>query len=111
MTTTKPTTSELVALVVQARLMPQHGLVAAGPTLPVAVMTAVLLDRACRTQLTAMAAGPLARWGSEEDTAVKRAEVWSAAQMQAGWDYLLRTAARPYAAAPESFSPQGSLPT
>ncbi|MBV9449907.1 MAG: class II aldolase/adducin family protein [Streptosporangiaceae bacterium] len=77
-----------------ACLMPQHGLVAVGPTLPVAVMTAVLLDRACRTQLTAMAAGPLVRWGAEADTLAKRAEVWSAAQMQAGWDYLLRTAGR-----------------
>ena len=28
--------------------MPQHGIVTAGPDLPAAVMTAVLLDRACR---------------------------------------------------------------
>lgn len=75
-----------------ACLMPQHGLVATGKDLPAAVMTALLLDRACRTQLTAMAAGPLARWGSEEDTVAKRAEVWSDSQMQAGWEYLLRSA-------------------
>ena len=74
-----------------ACLIPQHGLVTAGPDLPSAVMTAVLLDRACRTQLAAMAAGPLARWGSEEDTAAKRG-IWSPQQMQAGWDYLVRTA-------------------
>jgi L-fuculose-phosphate aldolase len=55
-------------------------------------MTAVLLDRACRTQLTAMAAGPLTRWGSEEDTVAKRAEVWSDQQLQAGWRYLVRSA-------------------
>jgi hypothetical protein len=36
--------------------MPQHGIVAVGKNLPAAVMTAVLLDKACRTQLTAMAA-------------------------------------------------------
>lgn len=77
-----------------ACLMPQHGLVAVGLDLPAAVMTAVLLDRACRTQLTAMAAGPLARWGSEEDTVAKRAEVWSPAQLHAGWEYLVRTAAQ-----------------
>jgi ribulose-5-phosphate 4-epimerase/fuculose-1-phosphate aldolase len=75
-----------------ACLIPQHGLVAVGPDLPAAVMTAVLLDRACRTQLTAMAAGSLARWGSEEDTVAKRAEVWSESQMRAGWDYLVRKA-------------------
>ena len=56
-------------------------------------MTAVLLDRACQTQLTAMAAGPLQRWGSEQDTVAKRADVWSDRQMQAGWEYLLRSGA------------------
>jgi L-fuculose-phosphate aldolase len=55
-------------------------------------MTALLLDRACRTQLTAMAAGPLAQWGSEEDTVAKRAVVWSDSQLQAGWEYLVRSA-------------------
>jgi ribulose-5-phosphate 4-epimerase/fuculose-1-phosphate aldolase len=77
-----------------ACLMPQHGLVAVGPDLPAAVMTAVLLDRACRTQLTAMAAGPLTRWGSEQDTVAKRAEVWAPSQLKAGWDYLVRMAER-----------------
>ena len=76
----------------RACLMPQHGIVAAGPDVPAAIMTAVLLDRACRTQLTAMAAGPLRRWGSEEDTVAKRADVWSDRQLQAGWEYLVRRA-------------------
>jgi ribulose-5-phosphate 4-epimerase/fuculose-1-phosphate aldolase len=75
-----------------ACLMPQHGLVAVGKDLPTAVMTAVLLDKACRTQLTAMAAGPLRRWGSAEDTLAKRAVVWSDSQMLAGWEYLVRAA-------------------
>jgi len=78
----------------RACLMPQHGIVAAGPDAPAAVMTAVLLDRACRTQLTAMAAGPLRRWGDEEDTVAKRADVWSSRQLRAGWEYLLRRAAQ-----------------
>ena len=76
----------------RACLMPQHGIVAVGPDAPTAVMTAVLLDRACRTQLAAMAAGPLRRWGDEQDTVAKRAEVWSDRQLQAGWEYLLRLA-------------------
>lgn len=75
-----------------ACLMPQHGLVAVGKDLPTAVMTAVLLDKACRTQLNAMAAGPLKLWGAEEDTVAKRAVVWSDSQMLAGWEYLVRAA-------------------
>ena len=75
-----------------ACLMPQHGIVAVGKDLPSAVMTAVLLDKACRTQLAAMAAGPLRRWGSEDDTVAKRAVVWSDSQMLAGWEYLVRAA-------------------
>jgi ribulose-5-phosphate 4-epimerase/fuculose-1-phosphate aldolase len=78
----------------RACLMPQHGIVAIGPDAPAAVMTAVLLDRACRTQLNAMAAGPLLRWGDEEDTVAKRADVWSDRQLRAGWEYLLRRSAR-----------------
>lgn len=75
-----------------ACLMPQHGIVAVGKDLPTAVMTAVLLDKACRTQLNAMAAGPLQRWGSEQDTVSKRTVVWGDRQMLAGWEYLVRLA-------------------
>jgi ribulose-5-phosphate 4-epimerase/fuculose-1-phosphate aldolase len=75
-----------------AILLPQHGIVTAGPDLPAAIMTAVLLDRACRTQLTAMAAGSLRVWGAAEDTVAKRADVWSPKQLRAGYEYLLRQA-------------------
>jgi ribulose-5-phosphate 4-epimerase/fuculose-1-phosphate aldolase len=75
-----------------ACLLPQHGIVTVGADMPAAIMTAVLLDRACRTQLTAMAAGPVRRWGDEEDTVAKRADVWSAKQLLAGYEYLLRRA-------------------
>jgi ribulose-5-phosphate 4-epimerase/fuculose-1-phosphate aldolase len=76
-----------------ACLLPQHGIVTVGPDIAAAVMTAVLLDRACRTQLAAMAAGTVRVWGDEEDTVAKRADVWSPRQLQAGYDYLLRQAA------------------
>jgi ribulose-5-phosphate 4-epimerase/fuculose-1-phosphate aldolase len=75
-----------------AILLPQHGIVTAGPDLPAAIMAAVLLDRACRTQLTAMAAGPLRVWGAEDDTVAKRADVWSPKQLRAGYEYWLRQA-------------------
>jgi hypothetical protein len=41
-----------------------------------------------------MAAGPLRRWGDAADTVAKRADVWSDRQLRAGWEYLLRLAAR-----------------
>jgi ribulose-5-phosphate 4-epimerase/fuculose-1-phosphate aldolase len=80
-----------------AILLPQHGIVTTGPDLPAAIMAAVLLDRACRTQLTALAAGPLRAWGGEADTVAKRADVWSPRQLQAGYEYLLRQAPSPEA--------------
>ena len=73
-----------------ACLMPQHGLVAVGKDVPTAVMVAVLLDRACRVQLAAMASGSVARFGDEIDTLSKRPEVWAEGQIVAGWEYLLR---------------------
>jgi L-fuculose-phosphate aldolase len=77
-----------------ACLMPQHGLVAVGKDLPTAVMTAILLDKACHAQLAAMSAGEVVRWGSTEDTITKCADVWSDQQLTAGWNYLLRKYAR-----------------
>jgi len=74
-------------------LVPQHGLVTVGPDLATAVMRAVLLDRACRVQLTAMAAGPLRRWSDSSELALKRAEVWPPAQVHAGYAHLTRRAA------------------
>jgi ribulose-5-phosphate 4-epimerase/fuculose-1-phosphate aldolase len=74
-------------------LVPQHGLVTVGPDLATAVMRAVLLDRACRVQLTAMAAGPLRRWSDPLELALKRCEVWPPAQLHAGYANLTRRAA------------------
>ncbi|HTR91212.1 MAG TPA: class II aldolase/adducin family protein [Trebonia sp.] len=73
-----------------AILLPQHGIVTAGSDLPGAVMTAMLLDRACRTQLDAIAAGPVRVWGQEAGTVAKRADVWAPGQLRAGYEYLLR---------------------
>jgi ribulose-5-phosphate 4-epimerase/fuculose-1-phosphate aldolase len=75
-------------------LIPNHGAVTAGPDIETAVMYAVLLERACRTQLMATAAGGPRVWSDPEEVAVKLEQAWNPAQRQAGWDYLLRTAAR-----------------
>lgn len=71
-------------------LMPHHGAVAAGPDVETAVMYAVLLERACRTQLLAEAAGGPATWSDEAETMFKRDQVWNRDQLHAGWRYLLR---------------------
>jgi L-ribulose-5-phosphate 4-epimerase len=77
-----------------ACLMPKHGAVTAGPDAATAVMHAVLLERACRTQLMAMAAGDVAIWSDQAEAELKREQVWNPRQQQAGWHYLLRMAER-----------------
>lgn len=73
-----------------AILMPQHGAVTVGPDPATAVMYAVLLERACRTQLLAMAAGGPARWSDPAEAAFKREQIWNPGQLNAGWQYLVR---------------------
>lgn len=74
-------------------LIPGHGLVAVGIDVAHAVMHAVLLERACATQLRAMASGPLEVWTSAEEVAEKRAGIWPASSMQAAYEHLVRRAA------------------
>jgi L-fuculose-phosphate aldolase len=76
-----------------ACLMPQHGLATVGVDIAHAVMHAVLLQRACATQLTAMAAGPLRAWTSDTESLAKAALVWSDSQIEAGWQYWARQVA------------------
>jgi ribulose-5-phosphate 4-epimerase/fuculose-1-phosphate aldolase len=75
-------------------LIPGHGMVTVGGSLHVAVMRAALLDRACRVQLQALAAGGPRRWSSDEEVAAKQAGLWTDAQLRAGYDYLVRRAPR-----------------
>jgi L-ribulose-5-phosphate 4-epimerase len=78
----------------RACLMPQHGAVAVGPDIETAVMHAVLLERACRTQLMALAAGGPRVWSDRDEAELKREQAWNPGQMRAGWQYLLRAAQR-----------------
>lgn len=78
----------------RACLMPSHGAVTVGPDPATAVMHAVLLERACRTQLMAMAAGHPRVWSDPAEAELKRGQVWNPGQRQAGWQYLIRTAER-----------------
>ena len=62
------------------------------PDVETAVMYAVLLERACRTQLLAEAAGGPMTWSGEAETVFKRNQVWNRDQLHTGWDYLVRRA-------------------
>jgi ribulose-5-phosphate 4-epimerase/fuculose-1-phosphate aldolase len=71
-------------------LIPGHGLVTVGETPGIAVMRAVLLNRACATQLQALQAGGPARWSDEAEAKAKRDSVASPAMLESGYRYLLR---------------------
>jgi len=77
-----------------AILMPNHGAATVGPDSATAVMYAVLLERACRTQLMAMAAGGPMRWSDPEEAAFKREQCWGTSQLNAGYQYLIRQSQR-----------------
>lgn len=70
-----------------AALMLHHGIVTTGPSLQTAVVLAILLERACRKQLLAMAAGELRSWSSDEEALAKRAHVYNPDVI---WSYLTR---------------------
>ncbi|MGC0239413.1 class II aldolase/adducin family protein [Arthrobacter sp. SD76] len=80
----------------QARgiLLPKHGAVTVGSDIGAAVMNAVLLERACRTALSAIAAGGPQVWSDDEETAFKRNQIRNDAGLNAGWRYLVRKAGR-----------------
>lgn len=77
-----------------ALLLPGHGVVVAGHDVPTAVVSAVLLDRACRLQLDLEGAGGPRVWTSDEEAIEKRAMCWPPTQIEAAWHYLLRRAGR-----------------
>lgn len=76
-----------------ALLLPGHGVVVVGVDVPTAVMTSVLLDRACRLQLDVEAAGGPSVWTPDDEALEKRETCWSDRQISAGWRYLVRLGA------------------
>ena len=73
-----------------ALMLVNHGIVTVGPDVATAVMTAVLLPRACRIQLTAMSAGGWATWSGDEEALAKRGHVYPPELLAHAWDYLVR---------------------
>ncbi len=73
-----------------AALMVNHGIVTCGGDVVTAVMTAVLLERACRTNIRAIAGGGPKAWSSDEEALSKRENCWPPQLLQQAWDYLAR---------------------
>jgi L-fuculose-phosphate aldolase len=73
-----------------ALMLVNHGIVTAGPDVPTAVMTAVLLARACRIQLTAMSAGGWATWSDDAEALSKRGHCYPPELLAQAWAYLVR---------------------
>jgi L-fuculose-phosphate aldolase len=90
------TTPELGAAVAaalgghNALLLVNHGVVTVGGDLPTAVLGAVFLEKACRTQLAAAATGRPLTWSSDEEARAKRDSVFGPGQVAGAWRYLLR---------------------
>jgi L-fuculose-phosphate aldolase len=70
-----------------AALMVHHGIVTCGADVQTAVLNAVFLERACRTNMRALAAGGPKTWSSDEEALAKREHVYSA---HAAWAYFAR---------------------
>jgi L-fuculose-phosphate aldolase len=73
-----------------AAFMLHHGIVTCGGDVRTGVMTAVLLERACRTNVRAAAAGGPKSWSSDEEALSKRGRCWSPQLLEQAWDYLAR---------------------
>ena len=73
-----------------AAFMVHHGIVTCGPDVVTAVMTAVLLERACRTNIRAIAGGGPKTWSSDEEARAKREHCYPPALLKQAWDYLAR---------------------
>ena len=81
-----------------AQLLVHHGIVTVGEDVETAVVGAILLERACRKQLLAMAAGELKTWSSDEEALTKRAHCYPPELIRQAWAYLVRRVrARPQA--------------
>lgn len=73
-----------------AGFMLHHGIVTCGPDVVSGVMAAVLLERACRTQLRAATGGGVRSWSSDEEALAKRAHCYPPQLLRQAWDYLAR---------------------
>jgi len=73
-----------------AAFMVHHGIVTCGPDVVTAVMGAVLLERASRANVRALAGGGPRTWSSDAEALSKRGHCYPPALLRQAWDYLAR---------------------
>lgn len=73
-----------------AALMVNHGIVVAAADVATAVVTTILLDRACRMMLDVLAAGGARHWSSDGEAQAKREHCYPPQLLEQAWDYLIR---------------------
>jgi ribulose-5-phosphate 4-epimerase/fuculose-1-phosphate aldolase len=77
----------------KALFLVNHGIVAVGPNIEAACVAALLLEKACRAQLMAQAAGAFT-WTSDQEALRKRAHIYTPQAIQQIWNYQRRKLAR-----------------
>ena len=94
-------TPELGAAVAQvlvnhkALFLVNHGSIVVGQNIEEACVAALLLERACRAQLVAQAAGAFT-WTSDAESLCKRTHIYTPQAIQQIWDYQCRKLAHRY---------------
>lgn len=73
-----------------ALLLVNHGIVIATADVPTAVVTAILLERACALQLTTMAAGEPVHWSDDGEALTKRGHCYPEPLLRQAWEHLVR---------------------
>lgn len=73
-----------------ALFLVNHGIVTVGPDLPTAVVTAVILERACAQQILTRTAGGWPSWSPPEEALAKREHIYNPTAIAAVWDHLVR---------------------
>jgi L-fuculose-phosphate aldolase len=64
--------------------------VTVGPDIETAVVRAVILERACQTQLLVRSHGGYPTWSSEEEAVAKRGNIYPDEHLRQVWRYLER---------------------
>ena len=73
----------------RALFLVNHGIVVVGTGIEEACVTALLLEKACRAQIAAQAAGEFA-WTPDEEALCKRAHIYTPGAIQQIWSYHCR---------------------
>ncbi len=73
-----------------AALLQNHGLVTVGSNVAEAVMTAIILERACRVQLLAEAMGGAKAWTDPQEAAIKRERIYPPSALENAFNYYVR---------------------